>query len=194
MESIEKKYNAARPFIQNGDLILFHGEKILASTIQKLDNCYYNHIGVVIESNSRLLIIDSNAGGVNPDFLSDRIKEYSDFCIISPSAWTPEQIETALSLFIDRAGQQHIKYDFKLLLKIALYRKLGWKIKRVNNDRDICSECVRRYLRYLEPKTECFEIPNLPYLFITPFDYLLYLDSNYTVKFNECDMSKFRKK
>ena len=190
---IIKKYNEARPFISNGDLVLFHGKSLLSRTIQKLDNCYYNHIGVVIESNNRLFIIDSNEGGVEPDFLSDRIKEYKDFCIITPLEWAPQQIENALGQVIDKS-ETHIKYDFFLLVKIAMYRKFGWKIKRHNENRDICSEFARRYLRYLEPETTCFEQPNLPYIFITPFDFLLYKDSNYNIKFNECDMTLFRKK
>lgn len=189
--SIEEKYNMVRSFLRNGDIILFHGTKLLAKTIQYLDNCYYNHIGIIVESNGRLLIIDSNAGGVDPDFLSHRIKEYSDFCIIKPIAWSQEIIDNAVSSVIEKA-ETLIKYDFKLLFRIALYRKFGKEVVKNNQDKDVCSEFVRRYLRFYSPVAACYESPKLPYEFITPFDYLLYADENFLIKYNKCEMSKFR--
>jgi hypothetical protein len=188
-----KKYDLNRDQIKNGDLVLFRGKSQLSRQIQMYDDAYYNHVGLVIESNGRLLVIDSNARGVNPELLSVRIDEYIDFCIIRPQAWTDTQITAAVSSALERA-EKHIKYDFFLLLQIALYRKSGIRINLNTKNRDICSEFGRRYIQYFtNPKSTCFERPNLPTEFITPWDFIVYADKNFEILFDDSDHSKFRK-
>lgn len=186
------EYEGLRTQIKNGDLILFRGKEWLAKQIQYFDDAYYNHVGMVFESNKRLFILDSNAQGVNPDLLSDRMNKYTDFCIVRPSNWNEDVISNAVSNAMERA-QQHIKYDFTLLLELAIYRKTGKALRLNHQDRDICSEFARRYLRYLDPVPSCYENV-MGQDFITPWDYIIYADEKFEIHFDVSDRNEYRKK
>lgn len=181
---IKEKYKQTRSIIKNGDIILFRGNNILSKIIQKCDhNAYYNHSGIVFKKFGRLFILDSNQHGVHPDFLSARMEKYIDFFIISPK-YAEKDINEALSNLF-KQSEDGIKYDFSLLLKIAIYRKL-FKVNKFKKDnyknKDICSEFVRRYLKILG-------ITSYDYLkteWITPQDILRYYDKNkMELKFND---------
>lgn len=173
--SIQDKYTQSRPFIKNGQLILFRGTGLLAKAIQYFDEAYYNHIGIVWEANGRLFILDSNAAGVHPDFLSDRINEYADFCLIELTK-TPEDISAKLNQIMDK-GQAGIKYNFGRLFQIAIYKKLGWDIKRLDGGgkRDICSQFAQQYTNLFP--IACYAKDNL----ITPQGFIRATDRNEAV-------------
>jgi hypothetical protein len=189
-----KKYDDLRSQIRNGDIMLFRGESLLSKQIQEFDDAYYNHTGLVFESNNRLFILDSNVKGVNPEFLSVRIDGYTDFCIIRPFKWDDDTISQAVAACFDKASIPHIKYDVNLLLQIAIYRKTGIRVGIDRENRDICSEFVRRYTRYLAPKPTCYEQPNLPTDFITPWDFIIYAnEKEFEVMFDNSERRKYRK-
>ena len=166
---IQAKYQQARPYIKNGDIVLMRGSHLLAQTIQYFDSAYYNHIGVIFQSEEHFFIMDSTRKGVAPDFLSERIKGYADFCILSPKR-TPEEINAALKQVFER-GDIGTKYDFLLLPRIAIYKKLGLDIKKWGSDkRDICSEFTRYYTNDLN--INCYK----DIQFITPQDFLRHRD------------------
>lgn len=155
-----------RPFVQSGDIMLFRGKHLLARTIQFFDSARYNHIGVVYESYGRFFIIDSNASGVAPDFLSERCMEYVEVAILRPCEKYTSRINSAIESIIAMADEK-IKYDFLLLPRIAIARKLGIDIKPLGDEkRDICSEWVRRYARALG--ATCYDNGN----WITPQDFI----------------------
>lgn len=164
--NIQDKYNAFRSQIQNGDLMVFRGKGVLAKLIQYFDKATFNHIGIVWEANGRLFILDSNAPGVNPDFLSDRIKTYVDFSVIHIKKPDTDKA-LKLNLIMDKA-QQGIKYNYRRLLRIAIYKKLKWQIKKLDGGegRDICSQFAQEYTN-LWP-INCFKDHPL----ITPEDFL----------------------
>jgi len=167
--NIKEKYQQARPYISNGDVVLFRGKHLLAKLIQYFDDAYYNHIGVVFESENHFFILDSNRKGVAPDFLSERINGYADFCILSPKR-SPEEINKALDVAFDR-GDVGTKYDFLLLPRIAIQKKFGFDIKKWGSqDRDICSEFTRFYTNALNLK--CYK--DIP--LITPQDFIRHRD------------------
>lgn len=167
--TIKEKYQAARPYISNGDIVLFRGKRLLAKLIQYFDDAYYNHAGVVFESENHFFIIDSNRNGVEPDFLSERINGYVDFCILSPKRLSEER-EKALSIAFDR-GDVGTKYDFLMLPRIAIQKKLKLDLKKLGRgDRDICSEFVRFYTNALN--IACYK--DIP--LITPQDFIRHRD------------------
>ncbi len=164
---IQEKYAKARPQIKNGSLIAFRGDQVLAKLIQYFDDAYYNHIGIVFESEGHLMIIDSNRQGVKPDFLSERIRKYSDFCVLPPQR-SEEEINNALGKAFER-GDEGDKYDFLLLPRIAIVKKLNIDITGLGSQkRDICSEFVRFYTDSLN--INCYK--NIP--LITPQDFIRY--------------------
>jgi hypothetical protein len=171
--SISKKYFLARPYITAGDIVLFRGKGFLAKAIQYFDKAYYNHIGVVYECCGRLMIVDSMADGVHPEFLSTRIKQYQDFCVIIPNSSIRDR---ALSEAF-RKADEGIEYDYWLLPRIALSRKLRADLnKSSNTNRDICSEWVRRYTDFLQIK--CYSEHNVEIKnWITPEDFRRFADS-----------------
>ena len=169
--NIKEKYNQARPYIQNGDIILMRGSHFLAKLIQYFDSAYYNHVGVMFEDDGHFFIMDSTRKGVAPDFLSERINGYADFCILSPKR-SPEEINKALGTAFDR-GDIRTKYDFLMLPRIAIQKKLGLDVKQWGSaDRDICSEFARFYTNALN--ISCYK--NIQP--ITPQDFIRHRDKD----------------
>lgn len=158
--SIQDKYATARASLKNGDIILFRSSTILGKLIQFFDKSYYNHIGVIWISDGRLFIIDSLSAGVHPDFLSNRMSEYTDFGIVRLNR-TAAEIEINMGQIIDKCPGT--KYNFARIFQIAIYKKLGWDIKKLDgNGRNICSQFVQRYTDLFPIK--CYLSDNL----ITP--------------------------
>ena len=142
---IKEKYARLRPDIQQGDLILFRGRKLLSKIIQESDSdAYYNHVGVVGKICGAVFIIDSNANGVHPERLSSRIEGYSGFTIIR-SYKNYRAINKSLTKLLKRQEETDIKYDFINGAKALFNRWFGLnlKTKKVYN-RDICSMFVYR--------------------------------------------------
>ncbi|MEW6469662.1 MAG: hypothetical protein AB1458_12095 [Bacteroidota bacterium] len=184
MKTIEAKYKIVRDFLVANKVtafvVLFRGSHLLARTIRFFDESYYNHVGVgFIMSNAtttRVMLIDSNADGVQPRFMSERIKGYEDFSIIR-YLHKNEDICHALDEALSR-GEQGIKYDFLLLPKIAWY-KTGDKLRRlfglpprnriveVTGKRDICSEFAKVFVKALGEETKRI---------LTPQDFMRYRD------------------
>jgi hypothetical protein len=192
---IDDKYNLARKDIDNGFIALFRGTSMLAETIKWGDavknekgiyeKAYYTHAGLVFRKGDRLLIIDSNANGVHPDFLSLRVKQYQDFCMINPVGFSGLQIEDAVNKAMARA-ESGIQYNFALLPRIAVARRLGIDLKRMgdNDNRDICSEFTgRRYAGYLGVTSYAKAMGEQG--FITPHDHIRYLDNQLKVLFDD---------
>lgn len=169
--NIQEKYNSARPYIKNGDLILFHSDKILGKLIQYFDKAYYNHVGIAWEANGRLFILDSNAPGVEPQFLSTRMNDYSDFCIVDLK-FSPELKQACLDKIMDKS-QIGIKYNFLRLLQIAIYKKLHLDIKRLDggSNRAICSQFANEYTNLFP--VNCYAKMCLA----TPQDFVRFADS-----------------
>lgn len=174
------KYNNLRNEIRNGDIALFRGDSMLSKSIQYCDSAYYNHSGLILRLGSRLLVLDSNGDGVHPDFLSIRMDEYVDFCIIRiNNGFSQTEIDSCVNRVIDRAESHQIKYEFSLLPKIAVARKLGIKMKfKDKENRDICSMFTGD--RYLNQSAgiKCMAKAKAEQGWITPADQIRYLDKN----------------
>ncbi len=178
--NIQDKYATARPYITNGTPICFHSDKILGKLIQYFDGAYYNHVGIAWIANGRLFILDSNSPGVEPQFLSTRMNDYSDFCIL-PLKNSPELIQSKLDLIMDKS-QLGIKYNYLRLLQIAIYKKLNWDIKKLDggNNRAICSQFVQQYTNLFP--INCYS----KCMLMTPQDFVRFADpSEVTVLFND---------
>lgn len=177
------KYEQNRADILQGDLILFRKtNSALSRAIQKFDHAYYNHVGLVFTLGNgidkRNFILDSNAKGVRPDLLSDRMKKYQDFCVMRPrSGWRAmPEVEAAVARASQRAVTP-IKYDFTLLLEIAVERNLGRRVMNIENEnRDICSEFAYRYAKQLF--TVAFDYTKNNWGWISPQDLLRVRDKN----------------
>lgn len=144
METITDKYKRFRPLIKDGDLILFHGTRLLAKIIQECDNAYYNHIGVVTENHGGLFILDSQARGVESDRLSERIADYKngDFCVIHS---INEVDDAELNKLVSGQDMKAPLYDYGNGFKELLNRKFGWNLRITKSERDICSDFVYEY-------------------------------------------------
>lgn len=155
MVNINDKYQGYRPKIKDGDIILFRGNSLLSRAIQILDKAYFNHVGVAYWFKGRLMIIDSNAIGVKPDFMSNRIRKYVDFCMIRPIA-EKGAIDNALSKVFERA-EEGTGYDFIKLINLGGLKLLANILKgrdfkaraRGEENRDICSEFVQYYESFI---------------------------------------------
>ena len=83
--TVPQKYIDNRDNIQNGDLILYRGNSMMAKAIQYLDRAFYNHIGVVWKVEDpeskeyRILTLDMWSKGLVVVPLSERMSGYDDF-------------------------------------------------------------------------------------------------------------------
>jgi hypothetical protein len=171
--TIAEKYEKVRPLIKTGDIVLFHGSGLLSKLEQYFTSGYYNHCGISFKVLDRLFIIDSQAAGVNPGFLSDRISTYTDFCIVRLLR-TDAQILDALNKLMDKASQlPYMKYDFLRLLQIAIWEKTGLDPKFLDQkNRYICSQSVQNFTDSLN--INCYNRITLP--LIVPNDFVSHLD------------------
>lgn len=136
-----EKYKNIRANISSGSIALFRGSSALSKTIQWADSAYYNHSALVLDFGGRLMVLDANASGVKPDFLSVRISEYVDFDILKPVGFNQQFIDEAVNKAIDKDLAKDYKYDFALLPKILVNKKLGLPVNHriVDTNKTICS-------------------------------------------------------
>ena len=153
---------------------------MLSKSIQYCDSAYYNHSGLILKLGSRLMVLDSNGNGVHPDFLSIRMDEYVDFCIVRiNNGFSQTEIDSCVNRVIDRAESHQIKYEYSLLPKVALARKFGIKMKfNDKENRDICSMFTDD--RYLAQTAgiKCMQKAKAEQGWITPMDTIRYIDHN----------------
>jgi hypothetical protein len=187
---VSKKYNDSRDTIQNGDIILYRGSSLMAHSIQYLDKAYYNHVGVVWKVEDpdtkeyRLLTMDMWTKGLCLVPLSERMSEYDDFCIIRPvvkDAVTDSAIFSSLKQWEGKIG-----YDYMLLLRIALIKKMGVDISNLGkSDKYICSEFAQYYCSLLNITT----YDNIK--LITPEDFRRFIDSNFNIMLDDAPSVKY---
>ena len=181
MKNIDIKYFVNRHSIHNGDVMLFRGKRLLSRIIQwgdskrndegKMQKAYYNHAGVVYKINHRLFIVDANAPGVQPEFLSARIRKNVDFCVIRPIGFAQETIDASVNIIINKS-EEGIKYDVLLLPRILLSRKLRFNLQWGEERKDICSEFTGK--RYLAQNlgVKCFQEGIEKQGYVTPQDHI----------------------
>ena len=178
--NLEAKYERLRPKIKNGAIALFRGSSALSKTIQWADDAYYNHSGLIFDAGGRLMILDSNAPGVRPEFLSERIEQYVDFCILNPT-YSSQTLNNAVNMAIDKDRARNFKYDFMLLPKVLVQKKLGKKVNHnLDSNRTICSVFTGyHYAMFLGEYTWVNQA--LKENFITPEDHLRYISKNWEI-------------
>ena len=184
-----EKYFDLRKEIKNGDLILYAGTSFMAKSIMYFDKAYYNHIGVVWrpEENERVLTVDMWTKGIDCVPLSRRMAGYKDFCILRPKT-SSENIKSAISLLMDEWDGREIKYNYWILLRLALIKKTGIDLSGLgsNSSKFICSQFAQYYCDVLGFKT--YNMVNL----ITPEDFRRFIDENFELLYDEApkvDMS-----
>lgn len=161
------EYYNIRNEIQDGDVILYRGNSLLSKMIQYFDDAYYNHSGIVKKIGNRLFTIDMWDFGIEFVPLSRRMKKYDEFCIVR-SKETFSETTNAINFLFEKI-ERDTKYDYLLLLRIAIYKKTG--IDLVNfgkKSRFICSELCQYFFDKL--KIDVYKNINL----ITPQDFIKY--------------------
>lgn len=172
METISEKYKRVRGQIKDGDFIVFSGTGIVASVIREADSdSFASHIGRVVKLKNRFLIVDSNARGNKPEWLSTRIEEYyknSDFIIIR-SNLDEDIIQSNVVDFINESDDARTKYDFTNGIKELLNRAFGFKLKiKLRGKYNICSQSVRKSFQALDMCTLQFTLLSIAF----PQDYI----------------------
>jgi ribosomal protein S6 len=193
-ENYPPKYDFVRDEIKNGDIVLYRGTSFLSKTIQRLDQAYYNHVGIVWrpadKEIDRVLTLDMWTKGISCVPLSRRMYGYDDFCIIRPDA-SKAKINKAISKVIEKWDGSEIKYDNFLLLRIAIIKKSGIDLTGLGKkDKFICSELVQLYCDLLGFDTYSFL--NI----ISPEDFRRFADKNFEILFDQSpkpDISYYEK-
>lgn len=145
----EEWYNSVRGQISDGAIGLISKPALISNIIRRHDRKPDGSLGEWSHSFSvdikewngrkRLMIIDSNPGGVKPSFLSDLIKKSNNVIFLIPTC-SQDKIQKALFDSYERA-EKGIKYDYSNGIKEALNRRYGWKLKITQRDlHDICTD------------------------------------------------------
>ncbi len=137
---IKEKYSKFRPYLKNGDIMLIRGNSFISKSIQYFDKSYYNHALLVYDDGERLFAIQAGpSDGVAPAYLSEVIRENTDFCILRPK-YEQSVIDKHTSTAMDKS-EDGIKYNKMMILQVLLKRKFGWNVKKLgdNSNEDICS-------------------------------------------------------
>lgn len=139
-----------RNVAKDGDIILFRGTGLLAKAIQHFDKrpdhgrAYYNHSAIVYWNRGRLEVLDAWWGGVTKAPMSDRIEKYSggDFCVIRPLI-SSEAISSGITA-LNEYWHSKTPYHYAMLLRIALYKNLGWDLTRIKDSKGVvCSRATQ---------------------------------------------------
>lgn len=186
-KAIPQKYYDVKDSIQNGDIILYRGNSILAKCIRFFDDSYYTHTGIVWkhESSGRLLTLDMWSKGIALVPLSRRMENYSDFCVLRPKV-TKKMKRSAIDSILKTWDGRDINYDAALLLRIAIIKKTGIDLTGLGKSKSfICSELQQQY-------TDLLGLPEYKDIkLITPQDFLRYLNpANMNVLFDDSKEKK----
>ena len=172
------KYKANRAILRTGDIILFRGSDLIDKVIQLADHAYYNHVGIIWKVGERFLICDATAGrGINIDWLSTRMKQEEDFCIIRV-----DKIQAKIDWAVSKAlllSDESWGYNYLFIIQIAIKKLIGIDFKGLSDKKAlICSMFVREYFKWL--KIEEYNTDTL----CSPQDILRYKPENirYIVK------------
>lgn len=171
----KEKYEAYRKIAKSGDIILTHSNKIVAKSIQWIDNCYYHHSEIVDWQRGRLMGFGSHPDGANPVFLSHRFenKKWDDFTVIRPTGYTQRDIDKALNKIYDFA-ERYYHYDFAMVFDV-LASKFNLRAKKKGKiDKNICSELTLQYSKFLGND---FKVREDGYF--TPSEHLRQMNHNY---------------
>ena len=177
--TILERYQAIRPKIRNGAVLLVRGNSTLSRTIQWADDAYFNHSALIFEAGGRLMVLDANAPGVQPEFLETRISQYVDFMVLNPVGYDIGTLNRAVDLAIRKDIQKNYKYDFMLLPKVLGQRKMGIKVNHnLDSNRTICSVFTGYHYGLLLGEYNWVSLA-LKNNFITPEDHLRVLSDRW---------------
>lgn len=169
-----EKYQIYRGNVLPGDIILVRSNRPLAKAIQKIDDAYYTHAMVVFGIAGRKLIVDATGEGDKPNFLSYKMKEYDDFCIIRINDLSYAQVKEGIGVIMRRAETSK-GYDRSLMIRIAIQKKFGIDLTGLGDpNRDICSMFARKVTAYHH--VYCYSPENLKSPWITPQDFIRFAD------------------
>lgn len=135
----------------NGDIILYKGKGLTSSLIRYFDNAKYTHVGLVWcpEKVNHKLTLDMWTSGLTCLPLKRRASIYDEFCIIRPNR-SPELINNAIDSLLYNWDGTDVKYDYMILLRIAIYKKLKLNVSMGRGNKDICSELIQGYFGMIE--------------------------------------------
>lgn len=158
--------------IKTGDILLFGGSKgIMGKLIRYFDRATYTHTGIAIEIYEKIFVLDMWTQGIELVPLTKRNKIYPTIKILRPSK--EKLIKGFVKYMIGLwANNRDIKYDYFLLLRIAIAKRLGidifvWGKK----NKFICSELVQEYCNLFTDEYNNFDL-------ITPQDFIRYKSDN----------------
>lgn len=158
---------------KNGDVILYRGKGLTSSLIRYFDNANFTHVGLIWcpEKVNHKLTLDMWTAGLTCLPLKRRVSIYDEFCIIRPNR-PQEDINYAIDSFLDNWDGTDVKYDYMILLKIAIYKKLKLNVSMGRGNKFICSELIQSYFELLEIDSYSNNRQ------ITPEDFVQHADKN----------------
>lgn len=168
--TIQEKYNSIESDLKHGDIILYRGSALISKAIEWTTHSYFSHSGIIFKSDTHLMTVDSTSRGVNIDFLTTRIDEEVDFCVLRPITKTDAEIKEALDAALN-IGNEDYKYNYWMILQIFLKDTTGIDFIHLTSQHAyICSMFVQQYTDFLNiPEYKSVDL-------IVPQDYITKLN------------------
>ena len=138
------RYMDVRANINSADIMLCKGTQWISKGIQRWTKSPWSHVGLILWTNDRIVVVESVDHGVRAITLSSLIRQNPSEIVVCRCNWVNSEraIEIAKSA-IDYLG---IPYDWHHILEI-MWRITWGKGRKLDNNKFICSELV----------AECFD-------------------------------------
>jgi hypothetical protein len=145
MENKISRYEEVRPQIQNGDVIMYTGKKILPRLIGWLTRSPYSHAGIAVWWNERLMIMEAVMRGVRVASLSRNIYQHKgNVEWFSCKKEIAEEDRLRMVIFAqEELGKSYARWKAVLFgLKVLFKRDLSKKDELRMENKLFCSQYV----------------------------------------------------
>ncbi len=172
--------------LETGDIILFGGSHgLMSRLIRYFDDAEYTHIGIIYKIEDIPFVLDMWKYGIELVPLSKRTAIYPKQLVLRRKIGEDSALEKSLfdsvkkhylkHIISDWYDCIHIKYDYFLLLRIAIVKKLKIDFLGIGSKkRHICSELVQLY-------TDFFSSDYKDIKLITPQDFIRYKKNDFYI-------------
>lgn len=151
-----KQYYNFRNELKDGDILVYHGTKILGCN--HLEQDYYSHVGIVKWVNKRVFTFEIWNGEVLLYPLSKRMKNYSNFYIVRAKNKSEEEISNSLNFLFENVNNKSLITLSKKLF-LLIYRLTGISMFGIDNYiKNISSQFVKKFTNHLS--VNCYDLVN----------------------------------
>lgn len=139
------RYDVIRPYIKNGDVLMFQGKYRSSFLIKRLTKSSYSHAGIAVWWNKRLMVMEAVAEGVRIIPLSRKIESYRgnvEWFTCNREISKRDRLRMVISAQ-EELGKKYARWkSIVFAWKILFKRKLSEKDELRRENKLFCSQYV----------------------------------------------------